>query len=1322
MKLKQLTIALFCVVLPTALPQKCGAAALASPAAAASITGVKQTPWIINDGGLLKSETELTIANGRDQAFDAWVQISVAGRAAYLESLGSLAKGANQKRVHVAELEHDGDNVTFALFDNATGAGTPLCQQTLAQQKIRHWRLYVFHNSHQDIGFTDYQEDLKTKKWPSFWDRGLLTDMPRSDGWPDDAKVRLEAEGTFQLDTSLAVRNADWFETLRQRLKEGRFAYSAALGDIAHNNWGAEELARSTYYAERFFKDKTGVESTKNIVMRDEPTLSWGVIDALVEAGAKSFVLQHNYDHNLWRGTTSYPELFYAQGRNPTNKLLVWNSLWGGYGEDELKLRGTNVNDTMARISAKLIGYQTAGKNNRADQYSPAKVTDGIIGKTDQGEWSSNGEQTPWIRLTWSVARTINRICLYDRGNKLDNARHGTLSFSDGSTVTVKDLPADGAVKEVTFANKTTKWLQFKVTEGNGPNVGLSEFQVFSGAQNIAPEAEATASSTYGASKYPYPYDVATVNFTAGGDNNPMVPRVYDNLKALQDKGYVFPRIICANYNQFFDDVAAHWGASLPTFKGTIEDWWNFGAASTAYETALNRLNHDKLAAAEALATVASAAVPGRRYPSEALYDAYENLELYDEHTWGSPTPAVDEQWRWKRNTALASDGASTQVLEDSMAAIASRIPTDGKTVVVYNNLTWTRSDLVTLPQTALPAHFDLADVETGARIPYQKLDDGTVVFAAPGVPGMGYKTFRVTPRADEPNFRSGRVTVTRNSLENPFFKVQFDAAGNVTSLLDKRNGNTEMVDAAAPHPLNQYLIYKEGVLVGQTTNASLASSTGPVLGCMTAVGGTTGLDGLRRRVILYDSLPRVDFVNDAVKGPQLANVEMGYFAFPLKVGNFLLRHEMPTGDMKPGVNPDVTDLASEQYYSSATAFYTVNRWIDVSDQRDWGVTFASLSAPLVSYGKPDLGATKGAWQVNYNTEKPWIYSMAFNNEWQCNFQKTQPGRVVFRYSLRGHAGGTWQAGRAETFGAETSSPLRASVVAGAQAGHGFHPAKGQFIAVDRDHVVVTAVKMAEANGEGIIVRFNEIKGQATTVKADLGWFTPLSVTETDLVENDTSRVALDGQSIRFTIQPFGFKTFRLTRGTPPRPVAELTASFDTNGCLVSWKDQSDAACFEVFRGTSANFTPGTGSYVATVSANHYYDPAVKAGLTRTYFYAVRAVQAGRKSAYLGPAQAAPGLTADTLAPSAPSLTGEALHATKVTLLWQPATDNLAVKSYQVYRDGTPIADVAACFRSWLDTGVKPGIAYSYTVKAGDVAGNLSPASSAVVITPPSVP
>ena len=55
----------------------------------------------------------------------------------------------------------------------------------------------------------------------------------------------------------------------------------------------------------------------------------------------------------------------------------------------------------------------------------------------------------------------------------------GRCSFSDGSTVAVSDLPADGDAKVVTFPARTFDRVRFQVEGGSGPNVGLLEFEVF---------------------------------------------------------------------------------------------------------------------------------------------------------------------------------------------------------------------------------------------------------------------------------------------------------------------------------------------------------------------------------------------------------------------------------------------------------------------------------------------------------------------------------------------------------------------------------------------------------------------------------------------------------------------------------------------------------------------------------------------------------------------------------------------------------------------------------------------------------------------------
>ena len=54
----------------------------------------------------------------------------------------------------------------------------------------------------------------------------------------------------------------------------------------------------------------------------------------------------------------------------------------------------------------------------------------------------------------------------------------GTLSFSDGTSIAVGALPADGKLLPVTFAPKTVTWVRFTVDQAQGTAAGLSEIQV----------------------------------------------------------------------------------------------------------------------------------------------------------------------------------------------------------------------------------------------------------------------------------------------------------------------------------------------------------------------------------------------------------------------------------------------------------------------------------------------------------------------------------------------------------------------------------------------------------------------------------------------------------------------------------------------------------------------------------------------------------------------------------------------------------------------------------------------------------------------------
>jgi chitodextrinase len=86
---------------------------------------------------------------------------------------------------------------------------------------------------------------------------------------------------------------------------------------------------------------------------------------------------------------------------------------------------------------------------------------------------------------------------------------------------------------------------------------------------------------------------------------------------------------------------------------------------------------------------------------------------------------------------------------------------------------------------------------------------------------------------------------------------------------------------------------------------------------------------------------------------------------------------------------------------------------------------------------------------------------------------------------------------------------------------------------------------------------------------------------------------------------------------------------------------------------------------------------------------------------------------ADTQAPTAPSnLSSSNIATTSFTTSWTASTDNVGVKSYDIFSNGSFVANTTNL--SYNFTNQTPSTTYSITIKAKDAAGNSSVASSAL--------
>jgi chitodextrinase len=134
---------------------------------------------------------------------------------------------------------------------------------------------------------------------------------------------------------------------------------------------------------------------------------------------------------------------------------------------------------------------------------------------------------------------------------------------------------------------------------------------------------------------------------------------------------------------------------------------------------------------------------------------------------------------------------------------------------------------------------------------------------------------------------------------------------------------------------------------------------------------------------------------------------------------------------------------------------------------------------------------------------------------------------------------------------------------------------------------------------------------------------------------------------------------------------------------------------------------------IGTSTTSTYSNLALTA--STSYSYRVRATDAaGNLSGYSNISTAMTAAPADTQPPSDPiGLVASAASSAQINLTWTGSTDNVGVTAYRIERcqgvGCTTWGEIATPGpTAYSDTGLTAGTSYSYRVRAGDAAGNLS--------------
>jgi len=566
-----------------------------------------------------------------------------------------------------------------------------------------------------------------------------------------------------------------------------------------------------------------------------------------------------------------------------------------------------------------------------------------------------------------------------------------------------------------------------------------------------------------------YPYDMLHLRYSIGGDNGPPDPDLADFARQWNAK-YAYPRLVVATTSEMFGAFETRYGDALPTVAGDFTPYWEDGAASSARETVINRAAAERLVQAETL----FAMLKPSEYPAEEFYQAWRNVILYDEHTWGAHNsisePEGDfalSQWKIKQAFALDAQTQSDRLLKKAISTPSEPAMTI-TTVDVFNTCSWPRTDLVTIPKDWKLQGLSIIDSD-GERVPSQGLSSGELVFLAKDIPAFGSRRFQCTMR------RRGRVASPAHaegaSLRNGLVTVAIDEKTGAIASLKCSNTGHDLAGADTGVQLNDYF-YVRGRDPKDPQRSGPAwikiKDSGPLVASLLIESEAPGAGKLVRELRLVAGLDRLDII-DTIDKTKIYQQEAVHIAFPFNVPGGVVRMDTPWAVVRPEL---------DQIPGACKNYFTVQRWVDVSNDQV-GLTWATPDAPLIEIGRITNDPRSVGW-IDKLEPSTTIYSYVMNNYWETNYKAAQEGPTTFRYAIRPHSG--FDGAHATRFGAEISEPL--IPVPGA----GRSLPRPSLLHIQPNDVVATILKPSRDGKAWILRLFNPTQNPH---KVTLNWSKP---------------------------------------------------------------------------------------------------------------------------------------------------------------------------------------------------------------------------------------
>ena len=604
-----------------------------------------------------------------------------------------------------------------------------------------------------------------------------------------------------------------------------------------------------------------------------------------------------------------------------------------------------------------------------------------------------------------------------------------------------------------------------------------------------------------------------------------------DKADRLRDPNTVFPKIDFSTGKEFFADLNKQLPKlKVPNWKDELYFEYHRGVY-TSQADAKQRIRHDEelMLDAEKYASVAS--LFGRPYAKDPLELAWKNL-LFDHFHDVMPGSGIAVNYLdAKRNLEDVARSAK-EVTAGALDEILAHINTsgDGVPVVVFNSLSWPRTEVVEA-EVQLPIHAGRVEVVDATGHPVESqliaMDSATnrAHLLIPGsTPAVGYKVYFVraaTKASIAPNKQDDRlVQAYEDTLKNSLIQVKVDPqTGCITSLLDLKTqtealassetdtggpknfacGNLLQAFYDKPQKWDAWNIdsdfEKQHWDLDKADEVKLIEG-GP-LRAVIRVKKHFQNSTFVQDITMYAGVPRVDVKMQADWHEKHILLKV---AFPLSAHSDKATFEIPYGSIE---RPTTRNTPAEQAKFEVPA----ERWADLSDSK---------------HGFSLLNDSKYGYDVKGNVLR---LSLLRSPEWPD--PHADEGHHEFTYSLYPH-GGSWREAQTVRRGYELNYKL---ISVQPHKHEGTLAAEHSFVRVEPDNVVLTAIKKSE-DDDSLVLRFYEWAGKEADVKLHLPPGAR-SASETDLMEKSIADLSVRNDAVTVQTKPYEIKTLKV-RFAPP--------------------------------------------------------------------------------------------------------------------------------------------------------------------------------------------